>query len=292
VKPRSRGLAAIAFALVVLASGCGSQPPHRAGTEAGPASPTSPTVPGAPPVVSTTSRPPAAPAQTQPQTRPPSPTRQHLLIRPLIAGRIIERLPTSHKVVALTFDAGANDAGVAKILATLDATGATGTFFITGRWAKLYPEWVRRTAARYPIGNHTYDHPDLLTLSPGAVTREIRRAEAELTSIVGQRTEPLFRFPYGSSNTETLRAVNELGYTAIGWTADTLGWEGTTGGQTAGTIITHALDHLQPGEIILMHVGSNPNDKTTLDADSLRAIIDAIRTRGYTFVTIPRALQP
>ncbi len=38
-----------------------------------------------------------------------------------------------------------------------------------------------------------------------------------------------------------------------------------------------------------MHLGSNPNDGTTLDAAALSAIIDGLRARGYGFVTL-RAL--
>jgi len=43
---------------------------------------------------------------------------------------------------------------------------------------------------------------------------------------------------------------------------------------------------LQPGEIVLMHLGANPTDRTTLDAAALPTIIDRIRAQGYTFVTL------
>src|SRR5664279_1175484 len=36
-----------------------------------------------------------------------------------LAGRVVDRLPTSRRIVALTFDAGANGDGVKAILATL-----------------------------------------------------------------------------------------------------------------------------------------------------------------------------
>jgi peptidoglycan/xylan/chitin deacetylase (PgdA/CDA1 family) len=205
---------------------------------------------------------------------------------PAPAGQIVTRLPTSSRVVALTFDAGAGAGGVPKILATLQNTGVAATFFMTGRWAELFPAWAGRIAASYPIGNHTLDHQDLLKLSPAAVRGEILGAQAAITRAVGQPPIQLFRFPYGSSNPETLRLVNELGYTAVGWTADTLGWEGTSGGQTVQSVIDHAIAQLQPGEIVLMHVGANPTDNTTLDADALRAIINQIRARGYSFVTL------
>ena len=188
--------------------------------------------------------------------------------------------------MALTFDAGADNAGAPKILAALDRTGVAATFFMTGRWAELYPRWARRIAARYPIGNHTFDHQDLLSLTPQGVTRELLMAGDAIRRAIGHRPLALFRFPYGSSSTGTLALVNRLGYTAVGWTVDTLGWEGTSMGQSLASVTSRALGHLQPGEIILMHVGANPHDNSTLDADALPAIIDAIRMRGYRFVAL------
>jgi peptidoglycan/xylan/chitin deacetylase (PgdA/CDA1 family) len=157
---------------------------------------------------------------------------------------------------------------------------------MTGRWAQLYPRWARRIAARYPIGNHTFNHLDLLSLGLPSLRREVRMAAAAIRHAVGRPPVALFRFPYGSSSASTLAGVNRLGYTAVGWTVDTLGWEGTSMGQSVASITAHALEHLGPGEIILMHVGANPQDHSMLDADALGGIIRAIRARGYRFVTL------
>ena len=43
---------------------------------------------------------------------------------------------------------------------------------------------------------------------------------------------------------------------------------------------------LRPGEIVLMHVGSNPDDHTTFHADALPQVISGLRARGYSFVTL------
>lgn len=48
--------------------------------------------------------------------------------------------------------------------------------------------------------------------------------------------------------------------------------------------------HLQPGEIVLMHVGSHPTDHSTLDGDALPTVIARVKAAGYTFVTIPQGL--
>jgi peptidoglycan/xylan/chitin deacetylase (PgdA/CDA1 family) len=158
---------------------------------------------------------------------------------------------------------------------------------MTGRWADLYPQWARRIAARYPIGDHTFDHRDLLGLSLDAVPGEVLGAATAIERATGRPPVRLFRFPYGSSNVPTLAVVNHLGYTAVGWTVDTLGWEGTSMGQSVASVFSRAIGHLRPGEIILMHVGANPSDHSTLDADALVRIIHAARARGYRFVTLP-----
>jgi peptidoglycan/xylan/chitin deacetylase (PgdA/CDA1 family) len=188
--------------------------------------------------------------------------------------------------VALTFDAGADDAGAPKIVAALSRARATATFFMTGRWAQLYPQWARRIAAHYPIGNHTFDHRDVLGLTLPEVRGEVLSASSAIDRASGRPPIPLFRFPYGSSSASTLTLVNKLGYTAVGWTVDTLGWEGTTMGQSLASVTARTLDHLEPGEIILMHVGAVPTDHSTLDADALPGIIRTVRARGYQLVTL------
>ena len=67
---------------------------------------------------------------------------------------------------------------------------------------------------------------------------------------------PWFRFPYGDYSQHTISVVNGAGFVPVGWTVDTLGWEGTSGGITAQTVLNRMLDSLGPGEIVLMHCGS------------------------------------
>jgi hypothetical protein len=77
----------------------------------------------------------------------------------------------------------------------------------------------------------------------------------------------------------------------VGWTVDTLGWEGTSGGITVQKIVNRILGSLQPGEIVLMHCGSNPSDHSTLDADAFPAVIKELRARGYSFFVTVDALR-
>jgi hypothetical protein len=51
-------------------------------------------------------------------------------------------------------------------------------------------------------------------------------------------------------------------------------------------VADRALAGLRPGEIVLMHIGSNPDDGSTLDADALPDPITRMRGEGYDFVTL------
>ena len=200
-----------------------------------------------------------------------------------LAGREWSRLPTARKVVALTFDCGGNSAGVPSVLSTLTREHVAATFFVTGRWAEVYPAQARAIAAGFPIGNHTYGHADLTDLPDAAVRAQIVDGQATLARIAGLETRPLLRFPYGARDARTRGIAASLGYGSVYWTVDTLGWQGRSAGGTAA-IVERVLDHLAPGEIVLMHVGA-ANDGSTLDADALPAVVSAVRARGYGFAT-------
>jgi peptidoglycan/xylan/chitin deacetylase (PgdA/CDA1 family) len=199
-------------------------------------------------------------------------------------------LPVTEKVVALTFDAGANANGVAPILATLAARQAPGTFFLTGAFVNAFPAASRTIAASYPIGNHTQDHKDLTQLTTAEVLAEIRTGAASIQKVTGADPHPYFRFPYGAVNASTIGVVNAECYVPFRWTVDTLGWEGTAGKISPDVVVQRVVGALRPGAIVLMHVGSNPDDGTTFDADALPRVIDAIRAQGYTLVTLERVL--
>ena len=132
----------------------------------------------------------------------------------------------------------------------------------------------------------TFSHPDLTTLGDAAVRDHFLRAQSAIQAGATYDPRPLFRFPFGAGDARTLGIVNSLGYASINWTVDTLGWEGTSGGQSVPTVVSRVLANLRPGEIVLMHVGSDPDDGSTLDADAPPTVISNLRARGYSFVTV------
>ncbi len=246
----------------------------------------------------TTTKPTPTTTKPTPTTTKPTPTTTSAVpsqpadLVALWAGLDIEAFDTGRRVVALTFDGGASADAVQPILATLRSTGVPATFFATGEFARRFPAEVRAIAKDgHPVGNHSDTHPYFTETTDAEIRAELAAAEASISALTGRTTEPLFRFPFGDRTAYDITVVNRAGYIPIRWTVDTLGWKGTSGGITVEIVRQRVLDGLRPGGIVLMHVGANPNDGSTLDADALPGIIKALRDRGYGFATVPDLLD-
>lgn len=203
-----------------------------------------------------------------------------------LAGRDFSSLPITGRQVALTFDCGAAADGAEAILRTLWARRVPATFFMTGRFAANNPALARHIARRYPVGNHSMTHPSFPRITPEQRAEEIRSAADAIETAIGRPSEALFRFPFGLRTRPCITEVNAAGYVPVHWTVNTDGWKGTVAGASTATVIDRTLHALRPGAIVLMHLGSTPEDHSTVDATALPELIDAIRTREYGFTTL------
>jgi peptidoglycan/xylan/chitin deacetylase (PgdA/CDA1 family) len=209
-----------------------------------------------------------------------------------LTGKEVTRLPLKRKKVALTFDGGGGAQGAPSILDTLDAKDVRATFFLTGDFARTFPEIARRIADEHLVGNHTNTHQDLTELTDEEIVAEVKAAQRAIRRKTGEDPRRFFRFPFGARTAHTIEVVNDLCYVPFRWTVDTLGWKGTTGGQSVATVVARVMDGAQPGEVVLMHLGAHPKDGSTLDADALPRVIKKLRAAGYSFVRLSRILSP
>jgi peptidoglycan/xylan/chitin deacetylase (PgdA/CDA1 family) len=276
--------AALVFLALALAScrGPDASPPIVSPTTPSATPTTAP--PSGPPLASPTR--PATSSTSKPATTPAPPFPQSLL------GQDIERIPHAQRVVALTFDAGANADAVDSILATLAQQHIRATFFLTGDFVADFPDAVRRIAgAGHRIGNHSVNHPHFTSLSDADIRAQLSGAAATIHGTTGVNPAPLFRFPYGDRDARTIAAVNAAGYVPVRWTVDSLGWQGTMNGSRGAAFATRrVVAAATPGEIVPMHVGSNPDDHSMLDAQALPGVIAALRAQGYGFVSLDALL--
>jgi peptidoglycan/xylan/chitin deacetylase (PgdA/CDA1 family) len=201
-------------------------------------------------------------------------------------GIVIYKGNSSQKLVALTFDDGPDNYYTPRILDILHAKGVPGTFFMVGKQAKHFPNMVKRIVNEgNAIGNHSWDHPKLWTLSNDQVKQEILSTENTIQQITGRRTD-LFRPPYGRVTPADVALIHDLGYRVIDWSVDTLDWKGTP----APTILQFVNKEISPGGIILEHCMTGHPGELNGTLQALPQIIDRLHSQGYQFVTVQTLL--
>lgn len=197
-------------------------------------------------------------------------------------------LRVHERVVAVTFNAAWNDAGLARVLGKLDRRRTPATFFLTGDFADRLPEAVKRIAgAGHGLGNHSYSHPYFKDLTEAGRRHEVRAADRALRAAgAGAALTPFFRFPYGETAPAHITEVNRLGFADIEFTTDTNGWKGTSGGMTVDRAVSRAVEALRPGAVLQMHVGASGGRTEVIDAEALPRILDAFAARGYRVIDL------
>jgi len=193
----------------------------------------------------------------------------------------------SGKTVALTFDDGPGRASTLAIISVLRAYGVTATFFNIGQNAAAYPSLVRAEAADgYLVGNHTWNHPDMPTLSASAQAAELDQATAEQESLIGW-APCAFRPPYGDYDSTLLSLAQQRKMKVWLWSVDTEDWkaEGSSSSYWVNRIISLAESEGGPlrHPVILMHNAPSGDPATVL---ALPTIISYFRDHGYTFVNL------
>jgi peptidoglycan/xylan/chitin deacetylase (PgdA/CDA1 family) len=149
--------------------------------------------------------------------------------------------------VGLTFD-DAPTSNTQNLIDALRSAGLRATMFNIGQRAQNNPALVQaqRDAGLW-IGNHTFTHPHLLTLTQAQVQTQLQQTQNVVQQATGAAPR-LFRPPYGETN-ETIRSVaQQLGLTEVLWDIDSEDWRGATSAK-----IVEAAGFLGKGMIILMH---------------------------------------
>ena len=184
--------------------------------------------------------------------------------------------------MALTFDCGASGVPTPKILDALRAAGVRSTFFITGKWAEIYPDLLRLIASEHEIGNHSYSHPDFATMSDAQIQNEMLRGEQALNRIAGVNTKPLWRAPFGSRDSRILRLTAEGGWPyEILWSADSGDWLEITPQEVRNRVNRAAGN----GAIIVEHCGSTQTEAILPD------ILRDLQGKGFRLVTVTEILR-
>lgn len=185
--------------------------------------------------------------------------------------------------VALTFDDGPNPPYTSQVLAILQHYGLHATFFCVGSQVAAYPDLARQEIADgHTIGNHTWSHPFLTSLSDAQIKSQLTTTGDIIEEATGIR--PIyFRPPYGAFNARVLTQANQLGLTTFIWSDDSLDWAGGS-----PTNITHlVLSTVTDGAIILMHDGGGNRSRTVA---ALPNVIDGLLAHHFRIVTLDQLI--
>ncbi len=189
------------------------------------------------------------------------------------APQMLWKGPGGTNQIALTIDDGDCGPCIARYIEFAQSSGIHITFNPNGTfndlWTPTIVAAVREMVAdkQVQIGNHTWDHANLLPLSNTAIVNEISRNESWIEQTFGITARPYFRPPYGYYNERVTQVAADIGYTSI------LMWNGTFGDASVispQSLIGLAEQWLQPGTIMLGHL----NHETILALfDQIQSII-------------------
>ncbi|GIH95160.1 hypothetical protein Psi01_57900 [Planobispora siamensis] len=176
------------------------------------------------------------------------------------------------KCIALTFDDGPGRY-TGTLLRHLAAHRAHATFFVVGQNVAANPGPVRQAVkAGHEIGNHSWSHRNLTTLSGAEIRSELARTDRAVKAAAGV-TPKIVRPPYGAFNgtvrSQTTRPV-------VLWSVDTEDWRY----RDSAAVARKAVKSASPGGVILFH------DIHPTTVKAIPKVLESLSARGYRFVTV------
>jgi len=187
---------------------------------------------------------------------------------------------TQSKELYLTFDNGYENGYTIQILDVLKLKKVPAAFFVTGHYVKDKPELVKRMASEgHLVGNHSWSHPDMTTLSAEQIQSELNRVKLAVQELTGQKTMHYLRPPRGIFNERVLEVSRQVGYVSVFWSIAYKDWD-TKSQRGAQHAYNSVMSQVHPGAVLLLHAVSKDN------AEALGRIIDDARKKGYTFKSL------
>jgi peptidoglycan-N-acetylglucosamine deacetylase len=184
--------------------------------------------------------------------------------------------------IALTFDGGPG-VDTSRLLDILADERVPATFFLLGRrHIQRYPDVVRRMAAEgHELANHTWTHRRLTELETAEIRWELAQTQYAIEALTGQRPR-LMRPPQGRTDAEVSQVSGELGLAQVLWSVTAKDYATSD----SALITRRVLEQADRDGVILLH------DIYPGTVPAVPGIIDELRQRGFTFVTVSELLAP
>jgi peptidoglycan-N-acetylglucosamine deacetylase len=193
-------------------------------------------------------------------------------------AKLYEKAKLAGPYISITFDDGPHPALTPKLLEILrDHDKVRATFFVVGKNVSTHPKLVDRLLTDgHAVGNHTYNHLELMPLRDEVVIKEITRTQEAIERATGF-TPWLFRPPFGDLTVRQRELIERrLALKAIGWSIDPKDWK-RPGPAVVADRILKAAHH---GAIVICH------DIQPGTIEAMPTILKGLRDKGYHFVTV------
>lgn len=196
-------------------------------------------------------------------------------------GNLVNSIKTEAQVIALTFDDGPTARNTGVLLRLLDEGNVKATFFLNGQNVTVHPDETRAIfLAGHEIGNHSWNHPRMVLMTPRKVRAQLDSTDAALRA-VGYEGPFHFRPPFGRKLFVLPWVLDQQERLTVMWTIEpetSLGFDADP-----QALALHVIESAKPGDIVLLHGMFSSNQSTR---DALPLIIDGLRSRGFEFVTV------
>src|SRR4051812_4754224 len=111
-------------------------------------------------------------------------------------GSFYKSRDTKKKILYLTFDNGYENGYTPKILDVLKKEKVPAAFFVTGHYLNSQPDLVKRMVKEgHIVGNHSWNHPDMTTLSDAKIREELDTVKVRTKELTGQKKMNYLRPP-------------------------------------------------------------------------------------------------
>ncbi len=194
--------------------------------------------------------------------------------------------PTEEKVIYLTFDAGYENGNTPAILDALKKHSVPATFFLVGNYLETSPDLVKRMVEEgHTVGNHTYHHPDMGSISDqAAFEAELRELEELYEKITGEEMARYYRPPQGKYSENNLKMADGMGYQTFFWSLAYVDWY-EDDQPSKEEAFEKLLSRIHPGAIVLLHSTSATN------AQILDELLTKWEEMGYRFEALGELSQ-
>jgi peptidoglycan/xylan/chitin deacetylase (PgdA/CDA1 family) len=198
---------------------------------------------------------------------------------------MITEIPTTQRVVAITFDDGPNPVYTPQVLEIFSEAKGKATFFMIGEQMKSHPEVVKQVRDQgHEIGNHTFTHPKLSQLSEQDCLKEVEDTEILIEKMAG-RKPVVFRPPYLDYNQDTVSLLQKKKYPMIGAiNLEAQDWEQPG----VEHILEKSREAVKNGSILIFHDGYGDRSQTI---EAVRMLVSELTSQGYQLVTVSELLE-